>query len=128
MTRSKGFQVRSALLIVVLLLGAGPAMAQSLCVEPAMPIPVDGAAATADQMRTAMAEARNFIAQSAVYQDCLLKTVDAAKTQAVAAGQSFEPKIETSARYKVDMSRKAQERVGNTANSAMAAFKNAHPN
>ena len=50
-----------------------------------------GAALTADQMRAAMADARNFIAQSDVYQDCLMKELDAAKTQAGAAGQPLDP-------------------------------------
>jgi len=120
--------VRHVLLIAVLLLGAGPAMGQNLCPEPVMPIPLDGAAATADQMRAAMAEARNFIAQSGVYQDCLIKEVDDAKAQAAASGQPVEPSLEASARARVDASKKAQERVGLTVDKAMAAYKNAHPN
>ena len=109
------------LLIALLLFCARPALAD--CTEPAMPAPVDGKALTADQMRAAMADARNFIAQSGVYQDCLLKEVEAAKAQAAAAGQPFEPMLETSARAKVDASKKAQERVGAAANSAMTAYK-----
>jgi hypothetical protein len=90
-------------------------------------MPVDGAAATADQMRTAMAEARNFIAQSGLYQDCLQKEVEGAKSQTAAAGQPAEPMSETSVRAKIDASKKAQERVGVTVNNALAAYKNAHP-
>ena len=93
-----------------------------------MPMPVDGAAATADQMRAAMADARNFVAQSGLYQECLQREVEAAKTQATAAGQAFEPALEASARGKIDASKKAQERVSITVNNAVAAFKNAHPN
>jgi hypothetical protein len=120
--------VRHVLLIAVLLLGARPVMAQSLCPEPVMPIPLDGAAATADQMRAAMADARNFIAQSGVYQNCLMKEVEDAKAQAAAAGQAFEPSLEANARARMDASEKAQERVGLTVDKAMAAYKNAHPN
>ena len=90
-----------------------------------MPMPLDGAAATADQMRTAMAEARNFIAESGVYQGCLLKEIEDAKSQA-AAGQSVEPSLEANDRAKLDASKKAQERVGVTVNNAMAAYKSAH--
>jgi len=104
------------------------AVAQTLCTEPAMPAPVDGNAASADQMRAAMAEARNFIAQSSVYQDCLMQEVDAAKAQATTSGQAFDSAIEAGARTKVDASKKAQEKVGGEASNAMAAFKNAHPN
>lgn len=124
----KGLRVRHVLLIMVLLLGVRPAMAQSFCTEPVMPIPLDGAVATADQMRAAMAEARNFIAQSGVYQDCLMKEVEDAKAQAASAGQAFEPSVEANARAKVDASKKAQDRVGLTVDKAMAAYKNAHPN
>jgi hypothetical protein len=119
--------LRAAILIAAVLFCAASAQGQTLCAGPPMPATVDGAAASADQMRTAMAEARNFIAQSGVYQECLLKEVEAAKTQASAGGQTFEPMIETSARLKVDASKKAQEKVGNAANAAMAAYKNAHP-
>jgi hypothetical protein len=85
-------------------------------------------ATSADQMRAAMAQAHTFIAQASVYQDCLLKELEAAKTQAAASGQPFEPMIEASARYKVSASRKAQERVGATANRALNAYKNARTN
>jgi hypothetical protein len=118
------------LLIAVLGAGLLPscAMAQSLCVEPPMPAAVDSAAVTPDQLRAAMADARNFIAQSGVYQDCLLKEVEAAKTQAAASGQPFEPMIETSALYKVEASKKAQQKVGAAANGALAAYKNPRAN
>lgn len=124
--------MRSVLLITALVLGVSSAVArlavaQTLCTEPAMPAPVDGNAASADQMRVAMAEARNFIAQSSVYQDCLMQEVDAAKAQATTSGQPFDGAIEAGARTKVDASKKAQEKVGGEATTAMAAFKNAHP-
>jgi hypothetical protein len=129
----KDRRVRAVFLIAALLLGAtlvpsgSGALAQGLCVEPPMPLPVDGAALSADQMRAAMADARNFIAQSGLYQECLTNEVEAAKTQAAAASQPFDPAIETGARAKVEASQKAQEKAGAAANGAMAAYKNAHP-
>jgi len=120
--------VRHVLLIGAFLLGVQPAMGQSLCTEPVMPVPLDGAAATADQMRAAMADARGFIAQSGVFQDCLSKEVEDAKSQAVAANQPFEPSLEANVRARMDANKKQQERVGATLDSAMAAYKNAHPN
>ena len=128
----KGLCVRVKLLIAAALLAAvahlatGTAKAQSLCTEPTMPMPVDGTAATADQMRAVMAAARDFIAQSGLYQECLQKEVDGAKSQA--GGQASEPALETSVHAKIDASKKAQERVGITVNNALAAYKNAHPN
>lgn len=122
----KVMRVRFVFLIPTLLLCATPALAQSNCVEPQRPMAVRGNQASPDRMRAAMAEARRFIAQSSVYQECLLREVEAAKAQAAAAGQPFEPMIETSARYKVEASKKAQERVGAAANGALTDFKN-HP-
>ena len=128
--------MRVKLLIAAVLLAAvpaahlvtGPAKAQSQCTEPAMPMPVDGTAATADQMRAVMAAAREFIAQSGLYQECLQKEVEGAKSQAASAGQPVEPTVETSVHAKIEASKKAQERVGVTVNNALAAYKNSHPN
>lgn len=114
-------------LLIPILLFAGPALADSACLEPQVPAPVKRTGVSADQMRAAMAQAHAFIAQSSVYQDCLLKEVEAAKTQAATAGEPFEPMLETSARYKVEASKKAQERVGAAANGALTAFKNPSP-
>ena len=128
--------MRVKLLIAAVLLAAvpvahlvtGPAKAQSLCIEPTMPMPVDGTAATADQMRAVMAAAREFIAQSGLYQECLQKEVEGAKAQAASAGQPIDPAVETGVHAKIDASKKAQERVGVTVNNALAAYKNSHPN
>jgi len=128
--------VRVKLLIAAVLLAAvpvahlvtGPAKAQSLCTEPTLPMPVDGTAATADQMRAVMAAAREFIAQSGLYQECLQKEVEGAKAQAASAGQPIDPAVETGVHAKIDASKKAQERVGVTVNNALAAYKNSHPN
>ena len=64
-----------------------------------------------------MAQARDFIAQSELYQNCLLKEVEAAKTQAATSGQPFDPAMETSARQG-DASQKTQEKVGDAVNCA----------
>ena len=118
--------MRKILFLAILIGGASPALAQSNCLEPVMPAQVDGSVATADQLRAAMAEARSFIAQWSVYQDCLLQEVDAAKTQAAATGQPFEPAIETSARSKIASSQKAQDKVGNAINGSVSAYKLVH--
>lgn len=118
--------MRKIFFLAILIGGASPALAQSNCLEPVMPAQIDGAVATADQLRAAMAEARSFIAQSSVYQDCLLQEVEAAKTQASATGQAFEPMIETSARSKIASSQKAQDKVGNAINGSVSAYKLVH--
>ena len=120
----KDSRVRFVLIIPILLLAAAPALAESACLEPPVPVRLKAGTVSADQMRAALKEANTFIAQSSVYQDCLLKEVEAAKTQAAAAGQPFEPMLETSVRYKIEASKKAQERVGGAANAALTAYKN----
>lgn len=108
---------------------AAPAMAQgTACVEPTPPVPVDGAAATADQLRAAMADARNFMAQSDIYQNCLQAEVEAAKTQAAADGRPVDPAIEADAKAAIAASQKAKEKVGLAVNSSLTAYKQAHPN
>lgn len=91
-----------------------------------MPAQPDGAVASADQMRAAMAEARNFIAEASVYQDCLRQDVEAARTQATTLGQSFDPAIEADARARIAASQKAQEKVGNAINGSVNAYKLVH--
>lgn len=93
-----------------------------------MPMPVDGNSVNADQLRAAMTAVRDFIAQSDVYQSCLLGEVEAAKTQASANSLPFEPMIETSAKLKIAASQKAKEKAGLAINNALTAFKQAHPN
>lgn len=113
---------RIVLCLAIAISCAGAASAQDVCMEPAMPARLDSGA-NADQMRAALAQTRQFIAQSSLYQDCLLREVEAAKIQAAAEGAPFEPMIETSARLKIANSRKAQDRAGAAVNGAVTASK-----
>ena len=102
--------MRVILSLAVLLVGAASAAAQTACTEPAPPPPIDGAQANADQLRAAMAQARDFIAMAGVYQDCL--------------AQSGDP----DGRAHIAASRKAQESVSRSINAAMATYKRAQAN
>ncbi len=118
--------MRFALVVAALLLTVVtvPAAAQSACTEPVMPLPVDGAVVTADQLRAANADARAFISQSNDYQVCLGSELNAAK----AAGQPPDPALEAETRARIAASQKAQERVGISINTAMSKYKMAHVN
>jgi hypothetical protein len=118
--------MRLGLLISVLLFAATPALAQGGCVEPAAPLPADGAAMTADQLRAANTEARSFISQSGAYQACLSSEVEAAKMQAQADGRPFDPTIEAEAKARIAASEKAQERVGVSIDAAVTNYKLTH--
>jgi hypothetical protein len=115
-------RARIVLCLAIVIGGAGAALAQEACIEPVRPARLDSSA-SADRMRAALAQARQFIAQSSLYQDCLLREVEAAKTQAAAEGMPFEPMIETSARLKIANSRKAQDQAGAAVNGAVTASK-----
>lgn len=106
----------------------GPALAQSACMEPVPPVPVDGAVTTADQLRSANADARTFISESSVYQACLSGEVEAAKTRAAAEGMPADPAIEADAKARIAASQRAQDKVGMAINSAMTNYKLAHAN
>lgn len=112
-------------MLAVLLCLAAPAFAQ--CVEPPAPAPLDGNAATEDQMRNALADARSFIAQSGMFQDCLNQELAADRTQAAAEGHPLDPALEASLKARIAASQKAQDKVGLTSNMALTAYKNAHP-
>jgi hypothetical protein len=102
--------LRLVVSLMVLLTCAAPALAQTSCTEPVAPMPIDGAQANADQLRSAMAQAREFMAQSELYQSCLTQSGDAdAKSRVVA-------------------SQKAQETVGQSINTALDTYKRAHAN
>jgi hypothetical protein len=116
------------LVIGLLLAGAMPAPAQTSCAEPVTPPPVDGAAAHENELRGALARARDYIAQAGVYQDCLAREVAALKAQAATDGAPFEPAIEISARDKVAASKRSQQKVGAAVNQALTAYKQAHAN
>ncbi len=91
-------------------------------------MPVDGSAVTADQLRAAMADARNFIAQSDIYQACLTNEVDAARTQAAADGRPFDPAIDADAKASIAASQKAKDKVSADISTAVTTYKQTHTN
>ena len=123
--------MRPAFAFVILICGFAllpgrAGMAQDACVEPQEPAPVDGAQVSEDQMRAAAAAARSFMAQSDVYQACLVSAVDAARTQATADGKSLDPGVESAAKAKADANQKLKEKVGVEINSAIGVYKKTH--
>ena len=65
--------------------GASPAFAQANCEMPIPPAAPDGRTASQQQIAGAVTDAKNFIAQSDVYQSCLLDYVKTKKEQAANA-------------------------------------------
>ena len=102
--------MRVILSLAMLLAGAVCASAQTACTEPAPPPPIDGAQASADQLRAAMAHAHDFMAQSEMYQACLTQAGDPDAKTRIAASQ------------------RAQETVGRANSAALDIYKRAHAN
>ena len=102
-----------------------PAMAQSACFAPDTPAAIDGATTTLDQLKAAIGAAKNFIARSDDYQDCLGKEVQASKSPSDASKP--DPDVAKRNQALADASQKAKEGVGASVNAAIAAYKKAHP-
>ena len=114
-----GAGVRIVLAVMGLLLSATAAFAQTTaCVEPALPPPLDGATANADQLREELRLAREFVAASNIYESCLNAT----------RAQAADPTSQGAVVAQIAAIQKARERVSDDANRAMSDYKRSHPN
>ncbi len=122
-------------LAVLTVAGTPAAFAQANCALPIPPAAPDGRTASQQQMTAAVTDAKNFIAQSDVYQNCLL---DYVKTQKEAAATTladrdnkdkkpFDPYIETQIQRQIDSNQADKVRTGAEINAAVNDFKMAHP-
>jgi len=129
-SRADEGQMRLGFGLAVLLFAGGilPAMAQADCQAPIAPAAPDGRTSTQAQMVAAAGDARNFIAQSDVYQQCLLDYVKAQKDQATKDKRPFDKFIESGAMKKINENQADKVKVGADINNAIAAFKTSHPN
>jgi len=118
----------SILALILLTGGTLPAMAQADCQAPIAPVAPDGRTSTQAQMMAAVTDAKNFIAQSDVYQRCLLDYVTAQKALATKNKTPFDKFIESEAMKKVSVNQAEKEKVGSEINGAVAVYKQSHPN
>jgi hypothetical protein len=107
--------------------GAVPALAQASCVLPIAPAAPDPRTATQDQMVAAVGDAKAFIAQSDVYQACLLDYVKAQRDLATQNKTLFDNSIATDAEKKINANQQEKVRTGSDINAAVMAYKSAHP-
>lgn len=113
-----------AFLAAAMLLGAMPALAQTVCVEPAAPsLTVDGKTASADQMRTAMNQTRDFVAKSDVYQNCIAADLDAKKDAATKAGTPFDEQVHQVAMAKVAANQTLKDKLVADTNAQIVLYK-----
>jgi len=114
-------------LALLTVMGGAPAFAQSSCSAPIPPAAPDGRTATQQQMVGAVGDAKSFIAQSDVYQQCLLDYVQAQKDQATKDKKPFDASIESTAMKQVADNQAAKVKAGSDINTAIGDYKAAHP-
>jgi len=112
---------------VLMFMGSAPAFAQANCDAPIPPAAPDGKTATQAQITAAVTDAKNFISQSDVYQQCLLDYVRTQKEQAATDKKPFDPYVETTIQKQVDSNQSAKVRTGQEINAAVNDYKMAHP-
>jgi hypothetical protein len=103
--------------------GATPAMEETRCIAPDQPSTIDGTTSTLDQLNHSISDAKSFMMNSDVYQDCLGAEIGAQKAAATPGKQAIAARNLALAAA----NQKMKENVGTSINSAIAAYKKAHP-
>ena len=110
---------------LIVLLSPQGVLAQGFCAAPVAPQPVNGAEATPEQLRQAVADARNFIGQANLYENCLREQLQAARARA-AAGAGPEQDLEKDTALRIAANRRLKDKGSSQAAGAMDAYKKAH--
>ena len=116
----------TALCAAFALAAPGFALAAS-CDKPAEPAAIDGAQSSLQQMIAAKTSVATFMTASDDYQKCVLDDLAAQRAAATAAKTKLDPAAAKAAEDKVGENQQAKERVGAAFNSAVKAYKTAHP-
>lgn len=106
-------------LLMSLPLALTGAAAQGFCTAPVPPPPLNGAEASPDQLRAAMARARAFIGEANLYENCLRE-----ETRSAGAADPADK----DAQVRIAANHRLKDKVSSEAASAMEAYKKAHPN
>ena len=109
-----------------------PALAQSACMEPAVPTMPDGKTAARAEIIAAAGAAKEFMTKSDEYQGCLNAEYEAAVNAGQAAAkekkQPFDAKQLNAAREaKITANQKKKEDVGKAYTASATAYKQANP-
>jgi hypothetical protein len=121
---------RISLASCLVLAMAAPALADSSsCYEPIAPAAVDGKTATEAQLKSSLADVKEFIKQSDDYQSCVISDLQEQKRQAARTKDKkpIDPSIESDANARVAKNQALKEQVGGEYNAAVTAYKAAHP-
>jgi hypothetical protein len=116
--------------VALLLLSVSPSFAaSSSCSDPIAPTQVDGAKATAKQMKDAIQDFKTFQAASDDFQQCLVDDLKQQKAEAKKGKdpKPLDPSIEADMTAKIDANQRLKEKVGGELNASVQAYKQAHP-
>ncbi len=119
--------MRMAMLAGAVVALAGPAMAQGACVRPTAPAPVDGSTATMEQLLGAKTQTSAFIAASDAFQTCVIDDLTAQRAAAKTNKTKVPSETVKAADALISANQADKERVGTEFNTAVKAYKAAHP-
>jgi DNA-binding transcriptional regulator YdaS (Cro superfamily) len=113
-----------AIFAACLVAGATPAFAQNAtCIEPAPPTVVNGATAAQPELVAAIAQVKDFIAKSDIYQACIASDLEAKKKASEASGATFDNQLQQVALAKVAANQTVKDKVARDINVQITAFK-----
>jgi len=112
---------------VLLVAGAAPSFAEDTCQVPPVPASVDGATVSHDGMVAAIAAVKAYQTASDTYQTCITDYVAAQNAQADKDKKAHDPNMIQSEGDKGTANETSKEKAVNDLNTAIVAYKKAHP-
>lgn len=109
----------------ILIVSSVAASAQTNCLAPSLPRALSPDF-TLGELQTAIQGARNFMAASQDYQDCIAREV-AAQQAAATPEKPFDMSIRNRAVILIETNQRQKEQVGTQVNAAIEAYKKANP-
>jgi tetratricopeptide (TPR) repeat protein len=102
---------------------------EDACHEPPAPGDVDGTTASQQQMKDAIQNFQLFQTASDAYQRCLVSDLKAQQAAAASANPPAtpDPSVTADANARINANQQLKERVGQSLNAAIAAYKAIHP-
>ena len=112
---------------VLLVAGAVPCFAEDTCPVPPVPVAVDGSTATRDQVLAAQAAVKAFMAASDTYQACVNDYITVQNAQADKDKKPHDAVMIQAEGDKVNANQNNKQKAGDDFNTAVGAYKKAHP-
>jgi hypothetical protein len=106
---------------------AVPAFADDTCQVPPVPAAVNGATASRDQILAAQAAVKTFLTASDTYQQCINDYITAQNSQADKDKKPHDAVMIQAEGDKVVANQNNKQKVGDEFNTAVGAYKAAHP-